>query len=229
MSDANTPNQSPPEMEDELKPYTDAAQDIVQMLMKYYYDESRGIHAETIISAASVLIGEWALVSLEQPLPEKGWVLASGTNELLIEGKDPLLDVIRLAASRQGLSDEEMPDPVEVVARTVSAFGGSYPPYTVPRKHQPAEWSMFAGPRFREQVKEIITKHGLTIKQAPMACAMATAFLMEMVKDVLDAKTAITLVYENAIAAARMAPMSPEYADELLKNVTEKQNAGDQA
>lgn len=223
MSDPNKPDPNSLQMDEDMKQHVDAAQDIVQILMRYYFDESRGIHAETIISAASVLIGEWALVSLEQPLPEKGWVLATGTNELLIEGKDPLLDVIRSAARHQGLADKDMPDPVEVVARTVSAFGGTYPPYTVPKKHQPGEWSMFAGPRFREQVRDITAKHGLSLKQIPMACTMATEFLMGMVKDVLDAKTAITLVYENAIAAARMAPMSPEYADELQNKVMEQQ------
>jgi len=187
-----------------------AAEEITKNLMDFYHQEHQGIHSETIISAAAALLGEWSLRSLNQPLPEKGWVVSSGVNEVMIEGKEPLLLVIEKCGRELGLTDEQIPDPVEIVARTVSSFGSSYPPLTVSKENFPAEWSPVAGPRFREQVEKIGEEHGLEIKEIALACAVSITHLLMLTKDALASEVGVKLAYEVSIAVARMAPMSPD-------------------
>lgn len=192
-----------------------AGEDITKMLMSYYHQEHQGIHAETIICAAAALMGEWSLRSLEQPLPKEGWVVSSGVNEVMIEGKEPLLLIVEKCARELGLSDKQIPDPVEVVARTVSAFGSSYPPLTVPKENFPSEWSPAACVQFCKGVETIAEKHLLKPKEIPLACTLSITHLLMLTKDALDPEIGVKLAYEMSIATARMAPMSQADVDKL--------------
>lgn len=201
-------------MENVLK----AAEDITKMLMSFYHQEHQGIHAETIIAAASALMGEWSLRSLEQPLPEKGWVVSSGVNEVMIEGKEPLLLIIEKCGRELGLDNAQIPDPVEVVARTVSAFGSSYPPLTVQKENFPAEWVPVACARFRDQIEAISDTHALEGKEIALACTVSVTHLLVLTKDALDPEIGVKLAYEVSIATARMAPMSQADVEKLIGN-----------
>lgn len=192
-----------------------ASEDITKRLMSAYFIDGKGVHAETILAAAAYLFGEWCLRATGQPLPEKGWVVAPEVNAVMIEGSEPLLSLVERCGRRLGLEDKDIPDPVEVVARTVAAFGKSYPPLTVPRENFPLEWSPFVGPKFRGDIKQIAETYQLDGQGIATACALAVTSLQVLTRDALDPAIAIKLAYEVAIAAARMAPLSPEDARKL--------------
>src|SRR5262245_58198190 len=76
----STPPETPPdppalpkEVGNRVKVIGQASDKIGKLLMQAYRDE-RGIHIETIVGAAAVLAGEFALRASVPRLPDTGWI-----------------------------------------------------------------------------------------------------------------------------------------------------------
>lgn len=188
-----------------------ARAEIAALLIEAYRD-GQGVHSETMIGGAAALAGEFGLRAIEPNLPEQGWVVGDKINGLLFEneeqGEATLWTIIRVGAERAGAPAEELPDPVDVVARVAAKIGGSpFPPLTVPERHYPHEWSPNACPRLRRAIEIIADARNLSSVDRAMAIAFAIAFLIAQIKDVLPPVIAATLALEIMIGVSRMAPM----------------------
>ncbi len=183
-----------------------AGKAICDMAIAYYQNE-RGVHAETVIGALAALFGEWTLRATDAPLPAEGWVMSEDATDIMLGGLDPLWGVVSVFAERAGVGEAEMPDSQDTIARTVAAIGRRYPALSVPEKHFPLEWSPVAAPRFRERVQQIADAHELSGREIAAACAMATGLAISMTKDVVDPRITLRLSQEIAFGVARMAPL----------------------
>lgn len=196
-----------------------ASADIVTFLLTTYRND-KGVHAETVIGAGAALAGEFALraaaAARRQPLPLKGWVVASDVDALIAVAPEPkmttLLALIVDAAKDAGMPAAAAPEPLAIIARTAQAVGGSpFPPLTVERSHYPLEWSPNACPRHRATIERIARTHALDELGTAGALALAIAQIIRMTSNVLPPAISARLAAEIMIGVSRMAPMQGEY------------------
>ena len=195
-----------------------ASADIVTFLLTTYRND-KGVHAETVIGAGAALAGEFALraaaTARRQPLPLKGWVVASDADALIAIAPEPkmttLLALIVDAAKDAGMPAPAAPEPLAIIARTAQAIGGSpYPPLTVERSHYPLEWSPNACPRHRAAIERIGKTHSLDDLGTAGALALAIGQIIKMTSNVLAPAISARLAAEIMIGVSRMAPMQDE-------------------
>ena len=196
-----------------------ASADIVTFLLTTYRND-KGIHAETVIGAGAALAGEFALraaaAARRQPLPLKGWVVASDVDAIIAIAPEPkmttLLTLIVDAAKDAGMPPTAAPEPLAIIARTAQAVGGSpFPPLTVERSHYPLEWSPNAGPRHRAAIERIARDHALDELGTAGALALAIGQIIKMTSNVLAPAISARLAAEIMIGVSRMAPMQTEF------------------
>jgi hypothetical protein len=187
-----------------------AANDISVMLQEAYRSE-RGIHAETLVAAAAAVTGEWALWALEMDLPQDGWIVSDGVNQITIEGPNAVARLVEAAVAHANGSPDKLPTADILAANAAAAMGKpGFPPLSVPARHLPQEWSPLAAPRFRHAVREIARQHGLSAHETCAACGLAVGLLIDATKDVLDPTVAGTLALEIMVGVTRMSPHETE-------------------
>jgi hypothetical protein len=195
----------------DVKKVVAAATEIVAMLISAYRD-ARGVHAETILGGAAALAGEWALRATGQILPEKGWVVGGAPDRFLYRAQSPndltMWMIIKKWAIKAGATENQLPDPVRIVATVAKSIGRSpFPPLSIPAEHYPREWSPNACPRLRPQVTAIAEKHHLSNQETAYAIAFAVADLIDKSKQAVAPHVAATLAGEIMIGVSRMAPL----------------------
>jgi hypothetical protein len=187
-----------------------AAQEIA-LHLRNSYTSSDGVHAETVIGAAAAITGEWSLAACGAPAVGDSWIVIPETNALLFEGPGAVSRLIVAAVGQAGGAVDKLPDGPTLVTRTAAAMGHTFPPLTVDAKHFPLEWSPFAAPRFRADIRRIGEKHALRdSRQIYTACGMATSLLISATARVLDPTIAGTLALEIMVAVTRMSPSLTE-------------------
>ena len=212
---ANDERQSGPSvtaLATDLKKLAQVGARIAQHLMQAYRDP-RGIHVETVVGAAAVLAGEFALRASAPQLPDFGWIAGAPADALIYAGSDQvpvtLWSVVQVVMLGIGIDRSRMPNLPAVAERASANVGAAqFPPQlSVPPAHYPQEFSPNAGPRHRGHVTAIAREAGLDPTQTALALAFTVALLIKNAHSVVPAPVLASLAAELMIAVTRMAPL----------------------
>ena len=191
-----------------------ASREFIAFLMSRY-DTDGHVHAESVIGAAAALTGEFAqrAAGIAFGGGNPGYVFGDAINEVLLEGKAKgratVWDCIAQVARAEGLSEREIPDPLDVMKRVAETVGGpEFPPLTVPKKHYPHEYSPSACVRLRPGILAIADRYDLSRDDLCIALAFTTAGLIAVTKDMLAPQISVRLAAEIAFGVAKMAPLT---------------------
>jgi hypothetical protein len=137
-----------------LKKVSQTGAKIAQFLMEAYRDP-RGVHVETIVGAAAVLAGEFALRASAPRLPDSGWIAGGPADALMFRGfpdkRITMWQVVQIVVLNTGADMSQLPNMDLVATRASESIGKQFPPkLSVPTEHYPHEFSPNAGPRFRK-------------------------------------------------------------------------------
>jgi hypothetical protein len=201
----------------DLKKLAQVGARIAQHLMQVYRDP-RGIHVETVVGAAAVLAGEFALRASapqlpDSGLPDTGWIAGAPADALIYGGSDKipvtLWSVVQVVMLGLGIDRSQMPDLRAVAERASANLGAAqFPPkLSVPPQHYPHEFSPNAAPRHRDAVVAIAREAGLDPTQTALALAFTVALLIKNAHAVVPAPVLASLAAELMIAVTRMAPL----------------------
>lgn len=175
---------------------TDAAvpEHIVSCIIETLQSD-RGIHAETAISSAAVLTGEYVLRSSGYDYSglEPGSVIISDiVNQLLFEadGQLTVSDVFINALFGQGIdvSKESWPE-------------------NIPDEHQVIMDPLEIVARIRPRVEQMMIQHGIEGLERAYVGAQATAMLVAHTRRVLDPNVGKTLALEAMLRGAKCVPL----------------------
>jgi len=189
-----------------------SSQEIHRMLIRHYASDN-GVHAETIIGAASALTGAAALRAFESRLPERGWVTSEKASLFAFGAEESdsncLWATIVNGALEAGLPAERLPNRQAIDRRTVEAFGSSpYPPLSVAAEHYPKEWSLEAVPRFSSELADISERNKIGLVEQAIALALTTSVLIRQCAKVLDPEIAVRLALEIMVGSLHMVPLT---------------------
>jgi hypothetical protein len=195
----------------DLKRLSQVGAKIAQHLMQAYRDP-RGVHVETIVGAAAVLAGEFALRASAPRLPDSGWIAGAPADALMYEGSEKtpitLWSVVHTVVVALGVDKSQMPNPRAVALRASENIGKQYPPkLSVPIEHYPHEFSPNAAPRFRNDVMAIAREADLDPTETALSLAFTMALLIKNAHAVVPAPILAQLAAELMIAVTRMAPL----------------------
>jgi hypothetical protein len=197
-----------------------ASKELTAFLLAQYKDRNGSIHASSVVGAAAALTGEFAQRATGISLaPGKlGYVFGDSINGILFEDaakeQATIWDCLVLAARDAGLSDKDIPDPVEVIKNVVGAVGGpSFPPITVPPQYFPHEYSPNACVRLRPKVIDIADRLDLSRRDLALALAMTTYAIILLTRDTLPPAMGVRLAAEIAFGVAKMSPLTAPLGD----------------
>lgn len=196
----------------DLKKLSQVGAKIAQHLMQAYRDP-RGIHVETVVGAAAVLAGEFALRASAPRLPDFGWIAGAPADALIYGGGDKvpvtLWSVVQVVMLGIGIDRSQMPNLPAVAERASANVGAAqFPPQlSVPPEHYPQEFSPNAAPRHRDAVSAIAREASLDPTQSALALAFTVALLIKNAHSVVPAPILAALAAELMIAVTRMAPL----------------------
>ena len=210
-SAAGNPAAAPVSYGEDLKKLSQAGAKIAQHLMQAYRDP-RGVHVETIVGAAAVLAGEFALRASAPRLPDSGWIAGAPADALIYGGSDKipvtLWSVVQVVMLSIGIDRSQMPNMPAIAERASVNIGKQFPPkLSVPLEHYPQEFSPNAAPRFRNDVMAIAREAGLDPMQTALALAFTVALLIKNAHTVVPAPILASLAAELRVAVTRIAPL----------------------
>ena len=177
------------------------------------YRDPRGVHVETIVGAAAVLAGEFALRASAPRLPDSGWIAGAPADALIYGGSDripvTLWSVVQVVMLSIGIDRSQMPNMQAIAERASENLDArQFPPkLSVPLEHYPQEFSPNAAPRFRNDVMAIAHEAGLDSTQTALALAFTVALLIKNAHTVVPAPILASLAAELMVAITRMAPL----------------------
>ncbi|MDH3236170.1 MAG: hypothetical protein OEQ29_21820 [Alphaproteobacteria bacterium] len=180
------------------------------------YEEGGNADAAKVIGALAALAGEFSLRATDDIGPgAPQWIVSTNVNGLLFEdeakGIPNLWSAIRGSVQKAGVTADELPDPITVVAQTAAAIGGSpFPPLTIPKEYYPAEWSPNACPRFRHEIERIGYEFRLSEIERALALGYAIGASIVAAANVYPPAIAATLALEVMIGVSRMRPLATE-------------------
>lgn len=213
---AEPPSSPPSSLESsgsgDLKKLSQAGARIAQHLMQAYRDP-RGVHVETIVGAAAVLAGEFALRASTPRLPDSGWIAGAPADALMYAGSEKIpvtmWSIVQVVAHELGVDAAQLPNMKAIAMRASENLGApSFPPkLSVPSEHYPHEFSPNAGPRFRTEVMAIAREAGLDPAETALALAFTLGLLIKNAHSVVPAPILALLAAELMIATPRMAPL----------------------
>ncbi len=155
----------------------------------------RGVHAETAISSAAVMTGEFVLRSSGYDYSglEPGTIIISDVvNQLLFEadGQLTVSDVFINALFSQGIdvSKESWPE-------------------NIPDEHQVVLDPLEVVSRIRPQVEQLFALHQIDILERAYLCAQASALLVAQTRRVLDPNIGKALALEAMLRGAKSVPL----------------------
>ena len=155
----------------------------------------RGVHAETAISSAAVMTGEFVLRSSGYDYSglEPGTIIISDVvNQLLFEadGQLTVSDVFINALFSQGIdvSKESWPE-------------------NIPDEHQVVLDPLEVVSRIRPQVEQLFAQHQVEILERAYLCAQASALLVAQTRRVLDPNIGKALALEAMLRGAKSVPL----------------------
>lgn len=196
----------------DLKKLSQAGARIAEHLMRAYRD-SRGVHVETIVGAAAVLAGEFALRASTPLLPDSGWIAGAPADALMYAGSEripiTMWSIVQVVVHGLGVDAAQLPNVKAIAMRASENLGApSFPPkLSVPVEHYPHEFSPNAGPRFRNEVMAIAREAGLNPTEIALALAFTLGLLIKNAHTVVPAPILTLLAAELMIATPRMAPL----------------------
>lgn len=190
---------------------------IVTLLMQAYRD-GRGVHAETILGAAAVLAGEFALRAVVPALPREGWIVGAPADALMFGGfpgeknRPTMWSIVQVFAIDKFGGMSQLPNMDIIATRASKAIAAkSFPPQlSIPSEHFPREFSPNACPRFRRQIMALAAEHGLDPTETALAFGFAIAILIMNTHQLVPAKVLTTLAAELMVAMTRVAPRDDE-------------------
>jgi hypothetical protein len=196
---------------EDLKKLSQVGAKIAQHLMQAYRDP-RGVHVETIVGAAAVLAGEFALRASAPRLPDFGWIAGAPADALVYGGSDKIpvtmWSVVQVVMLGIGIDRSQMPNLPAIAERASENIGKQFPPkLSVPTEHYPQEFSPNAAPRFRTEVMTIARDAGLDLTETALALAFTIALLIKNAHTVVPAPILASLAAELMVAVTRMAPL----------------------
>ena len=200
---------SQPEPAGDQQHCANAAGEFLTLLLAAYTLRS-GLQPPAAVAAGAALIGEFALRSTGVPLPERGVVPGDATNDILyrgaLEGRATAWMFLMHGAIEAGVATYELPKIEDVAARIAPRADGSFP-LSVPEQYHPLEWPLNAGPRLRHRIIAIADTHDLSLREATIGLAAATAQLMIRTRNELPPRIGVTLAAETMLSVARLAPL----------------------
>ena len=194
--------------------------DQAEALVGAYRDERGGYHKETVIGAAGALLGHAIQASaynmaangigtvseferMTNP-PFGTYVNCADRIQIFVGDEFPFL--LTVAEQLAWFPREAAPDLHEIVIRVIEQIGGDwFPRLSVPSQHQPREWSPDAVPRWRDEMRSHLDRHGLSQNLCEVICLMlAVGYLVSEAKDAIDPAVGLQLGFETAIATANI-------------------------
>ena len=205
-----TPGATDAEASDRIKTIGQASNRIGKLLTQAYRNE-RGVHIETIVGAAAVLAGEFALRASVPRLPDTGWIAGGPADALMFRGGKPwtMWSMVQIAVLGTGIDISKLPNMDLIATRASSAIAAkSFPPkLSVPEQHYPAEFSPNAGPRFRGDILAIAQEFGLDPKETAYALALTLGILIKNGYGIVPIEILATLAAELMVAVTRIVPL----------------------
>jgi hypothetical protein len=197
---------------EDLKKLSQVGAKIAQHLMQAYRDP-RGVHVETIVGAAAVLAGEFALRASAPRLPDSGWIAGAPADALMHGGSEKipvtLWSVVQVVVLSLGVDKAALPNMKAIALRASENLGASsFPPkLSVPQQHLPREFSPNAAPRFRNDVMAIAREAALTPAETALALGFTLGLLIKHAHSVVPAPILALLAAELMVAVTRVAPL----------------------
>lgn len=160
-----------------------------------------GVHAETAISSAAVMTGEFVLRSSGYDYTglEPGAIIISDVvNQLLFEadGQLTVSDVFINALFSQGIdvSKESWPE-------------------NIPDEHQVVLDPLEVAARIRPQLEQLFAQHEVDALERAYICSQATALLVAQTRRVLDPNIGKALALEAMLRGAKSVPLRAAVAN----------------
>jgi len=193
-----------------LRHCANAAADLVAMLLAAYTVRDR-LDAQSAMSAAAALTGEFALRSAGVPLPERGAVSGNTADDVLFagacEGRATAWMFMMHAAIEAGVAAYDLPQIEALAAAFAQAPGEALRSLSVQENQVPRELPQNVGPRFRYRVIATADTHDLSLREITVALGAATGQLILRTQHDFAPAIAVTLAAETMLAIARMAPL----------------------
>jgi hypothetical protein len=214
-----------------LKKLSQSGAKIAERLMKAYRD-SRGVHVETIVGAAAVLAGEFALRAVAPRLPDSGWIAGAPADALMYAGSEKvpvtMWSIVQVVVHDLGVDASQMPNIKSIAMRASENLGAkSFPPkLSVPLEHLPHEFSPNAAPRFRDDVMAIAREAGLDPTETALALGFTIGLLIKNAHEVVPAPTLALLAGELMVAMTRIAPLKEPIAQTAPASTGAEQQPG---
>jgi hypothetical protein len=205
------------------------AGDIVGRFMHSDYQDERGVHVESILSATAALAGfsaqQAALTMIKEGRPEakqfpqmqyvtsksgRVFLFSELTNQFVASAGGPeRLTVLTLIANgglRAG--GKQVPNMLEIVKRNAQFMGSdNYPSLSVPPQHFPRENALVALQRWWPLVVKIFSVNELRDLHPlywMLALSHLAGQLIEDGKDILNPEVAMVLAMETAVAMSKV-------------------------
>jgi hypothetical protein len=213
------------------------AGEIIGKFMMAGYQDERGIHLESILSATAALAGysaqQAALAMIKDGTPEarqfpqlheittksgQVFLVSELANQFVASGGGPerltVLALVADAAFKAGA--KRVPDMMGIMERNAKFFGSdNYPPLTVPPQHFPRENAFVALQRWWPVVVKVFSVDGLHDLHPlyhMFALSGEVGRLIELGKETLNPEIAMLLAMETAVAMSKVTGIRTELA-----------------
>ncbi len=189
------------------------------------YQVNGTLHSPTLISAASSLAGEFALMANEPSLPEFGIVHSPKVAHFIHDDdvKQHTLWGYTTMIAREAfqVEDSALPSYQDVQDQLGSQLlPGSFPALSAPHHLSPRDTPMNAGPKHRKAIYQIAAQSGSDHKDAAfalMTAAMKTVGELQQI----NTRDVIVLALESMIAGSRFVPLIDVAFDPCISRVTD--------
>lgn len=195
---------------EDLSQRANAAGEALSLLLAAYTQRDQ-LRAPSAIGAGAALIGEFALRSTGARVFEHGIVVDSEADDVLyrgaLEGRATAWMFLMHGAIEAGVASYELPKIEKIAARIAPREDGSLA-LSAPEQFQPLEWLLNVGPKFRHRIIAIADAHDLSLRDATISLAAATAQLILRARNDLPPLIGVTMAAEIMLSVARMAPLT---------------------
>jgi hypothetical protein len=210
--------------------------EIIAKFVRAGYQDERGVHLESVLSALAALAGYAAQVAALRLIKDgdpaarqfpqvheiktkdgQAFLMIELANQLVAAPGGPdkltILTLIANAAMRAG--SKQLPDMTAIMKRNAAHFGSpDYPPLSVDPRHFPRQNALLALRQWWPVVVGVFSAVELRDIH-PMywmfTLANETGKVIEEGKDILNPDVAMTLVMETAVAMSKVTGISSEF------------------
>jgi hypothetical protein len=199
------------------------------------------IRPENLLSATAAVTGEFCIRVAGEFDPYHhnffpgGTVASDKVDQLLFADQEDLktlpestiFGTIRDGALHRGYTAIDFPSLTDIVQRSVEgktsdgdpALVRGRVPLSVSRDHLPKLSPLQEAYLLRELVSTQMSNWGVPLNDQAVTCARATALVLGYVRDVIDPKIALQIVFATVYGMAHMAPMTARHMAEMKLRV----------